>query len=126
PAGGWIMRRKTILVVDDEPVWRNLLSRLLAPSGYRVITAPNGACGLRAARAGEADCVILDYNLPDGTAREFCPAIRGVLPEGTPIIIFSSEPSAAGLLDGEGRADAFFLKTTPLRVLLAAIKELTR
>ena len=62
------MRRKTILVVDDEAIWRNLLCRLLTPAGYRVITAPSGACGLQAARAGEADCVILDYNLRDGTA----------------------------------------------------------
>jgi DNA-binding response OmpR family regulator len=120
------MRRKTILVVDDEPVWRNLLSRLLVPAGYRVITAPSGACGVAAARSGEADCVILDYNLPDGTAAGFCPAIRAASPRPVPILIFSSEPSAAGLLTAEGRADAFFLKTTPLKALLAAIKELLR
>ncbi|MEW5905560.1 MAG: response regulator [Elusimicrobiota bacterium] len=120
------MRRKTILVVDDEPIWRNLLSRLLVPAGYRVTTAPSGSCGLKAARTGEADCVILDYHLPDGTAREFCPAIRAALPRPVPILIFSSEPSAADLLTRDGHADAFFLKTTPLNVLLAAIEDLLR
>lgn len=118
------MRRKTILVVDDDPIWRNLLSRLFVPAGYRVVTAPSGAGGLAAARAGAADCVLLDYHLPDGTAREFCPAMRAAAPGRAPIIIFSSEPAAAGLLAGEGGADAFFLKTTPLKVLLAAVKEL--
>lgn len=118
------MRQKTILVVDDEPIWRNLLSRLFVPAGYRVITAPSGACGLEAARSGAADCVILDYHLPDGTAREFCPAIRAALPRPAPIMIFSSEPSAAELLTCDGHADAFLLKTTPLKVLLAAVEDL--
>ncbi|MDT8287651.1 MAG: response regulator [Elusimicrobiales bacterium] len=118
------MRRKTILVVDDEPIWRNLLSRLLVPAGYRVITAPSGACGLEAARSGAADCVILDYHLPDGTARQFCPSMRAAAPRRVPIIIFSSEPLAVELLACETGADAFFLKTTPLKVLLAAVKEL--
>ncbi|KAF0124964.1 MAG: response regulator containing a CheY-like receiver domain and a GGDEF domain [Elusimicrobia bacterium] len=119
------MRRKTILVVDDEAIWRNLLCRLLTPAGYRVITAPSGACGLQAARTGDADCVILDYHLRDGTAREFCPAMRAAAPRRVPVIIFSSEPSAADLLTCEGGADAFFLKTTPLRTLLSAIRDLT-
>ncbi len=120
------MRRKTILVVDDEPIWRNLLSRLLVPAGYRVITVSSGTRGLEEACSGEADCVILDYHLPDGTARHFCPALRAASPRPVPILIFSSEPSAADLVAAEGRADAFFLKTTPLKVLLAAIEDLLR
>jgi PAS domain S-box-containing protein len=59
-----------ILVIDDEPNARELLSRLLAREGFRVRTAADGKSGLAAAQADRPDVVVLDVNMPhmDGWA----------------------------------------------------------
>jgi CheY-like chemotaxis protein len=59
-----------VLVVDDDPVVRDLLSRHLGSSGYRVETATGGEQGLRLARDVHPDAVTLDVLMPqmDGWA----------------------------------------------------------
>src|SRR5207253_8771023 len=44
----------------DEPRTRDLLGRVLAKEGYRVLTAPGGAAGLEAARRERPGAVVLD------------------------------------------------------------------
>ncbi|MDE2215526.1 MAG: response regulator, partial [Candidatus Omnitrophica bacterium] len=51
---------KTILFVDDNPVDRTLISRLLAKSGFTVILAEDGPSGLRMAKEGKPDLILLD------------------------------------------------------------------
>jgi PAS domain S-box-containing protein len=60
----------TVLVVDDEPAARDLMSRYLTKEGYRVETAANGDDGLRLARALRPNVITLDVIMPglDGWA----------------------------------------------------------
>src|SRR5512138_1617762 len=53
-----------ILIVDDEPSIKNLVSAYLKPEGYEVYTAADGNAGLKAARAFKPDLIILDLMLP--------------------------------------------------------------
>ncbi|ODT03260.1 MAG: hypothetical protein ABS52_10275 [Gemmatimonadetes bacterium SCN 70-22] len=59
-----------ILVVDDESVIRELLSRFLARRGHAVLAAVNGEHALRLAEQGSFDVVISDLHMPgmDGRA----------------------------------------------------------
>jgi DNA-binding NtrC family response regulator len=58
----------TVLVVEDDAQMRTLLARYLARQGHIVFGAPTLTEG-RALQAKEApDLIIIDYNLPDGTA----------------------------------------------------------
>ncbi len=59
-----------ILVVDDEGVIRELLSRYLTRRGHAVVTAVNGEHALRLAEQGSFDVVISDLHMPgmDGRA----------------------------------------------------------
>jgi len=57
-------RRGTILVVDDDPSARDLLSRMLTREGYRVETAADGDEGLRRARELRPTAVTLDIMMP--------------------------------------------------------------
>ena len=58
----------SVLVVEDDAQMRTLLARYLARQGHVVFGAPTLAEG-RALQAKEApDLIIVDYNLPDGTA----------------------------------------------------------
>ena len=61
---------QTILVIDDDPNVRDLLSRHLTRSGYRVEVAGSGEDGLRQARALRPDAITLDVLMPgmDGWA----------------------------------------------------------
>ncbi|OLD63665.1 MAG: hypothetical protein AUI47_08495 [Acidobacteria bacterium 13_1_40CM_2_68_5] len=53
-----------ILIVDDDPVIRDLLAEGLSGSGYRCETACNGAESLRKLRAGSFELVVSDIDMP--------------------------------------------------------------
>jgi DNA-binding response OmpR family regulator len=56
--------RRLVLVVDDEPMLRNLLSRLLRMEGYDVAEAEDGVSALEVVEAQRPDLVLLDVMLP--------------------------------------------------------------
>ena len=55
----------TLLVVDDEPNIRELLSTSLRFAGFDVVSAANGADSLRLAEQNDPDLLVLDVMLPD-------------------------------------------------------------
>src|SRR3546814_7939750 len=55
----------TVLVVDDDPSARQILSRALEEEGYRVATAGGGREGIRMAREVRPAAIILDIIMPD-------------------------------------------------------------
>src|SRR5512137_373698 len=63
-------RAGSILVIDDEEIMREILEALLAPEGYEVRLASNGAEGLDLARAMPFDAAVVDVMMPgmDGLA----------------------------------------------------------
>lgn len=55
-----------VLIVDDDPVFRDLAAELLRALGYEVVGhAPNAAQALAAVARLRPDAVLLDVNLPD-------------------------------------------------------------
>jgi DNA-binding NtrC family response regulator len=54
-----------ILIVDDEPSNRNILSQELTREGYSVVAASDGREGLRKIESSRPDLIILDYMMPD-------------------------------------------------------------
>lgn len=65
-----------ILVVEDEPATRTMLTRMLETAGFRTSIAGTAAEARGAVAADPPDLVILDLNLPDekdlGLARDLC------------------------------------------------------
>ncbi|MGB8651282.1 MAG: response regulator transcription factor [Mycobacteriales bacterium] len=59
-----------ILVIDDDPSIRSLVTDVLGVEGYDVRVAEDGFAGLRAIEAERPDCVVLDVMMPgmDGHA----------------------------------------------------------
>jgi DNA-binding NtrC family response regulator len=53
-----------ILVVDDEPDMRKVLSRSLVHHGYRVETASDGAEAYELLKSPDCKCMLLDINMP--------------------------------------------------------------
>ncbi|MHB1329760.1 MAG: response regulator, partial [Gemmatimonadales bacterium] len=61
-----------LLVVDDDASMVHLVRRLLTAAGYEHITVVSSGAEALAA-SGEADIILLDYQLPDGTGIELLP-----------------------------------------------------
>lgn len=53
-----------ILIVEDDPMIRDVLSRRLQIEGYQVITANDGGEGVQRARVNRPDLIVMDMGLP--------------------------------------------------------------
>lgn len=56
----------SLLVIDDEPIIRKLLSRMLELEGYSVHCAEDKSSGLKATKRFNPQVVLCDVFLPDG------------------------------------------------------------
>ncbi|MFJ2608725.1 response regulator transcription factor [Streptomyces sp. NPDC087425] len=66
---------RTVLVVEDDHMLRDVLTRGLRDEGFGTVPAPDGATALRL--AGDGVCaVVLDIGLPDADGRDVCQAMR--------------------------------------------------
>jgi DNA-binding NtrC family response regulator len=61
-------RKKTILVVDDEPKILSVVSEVLADAEYNILTAGTGSMGLQRSREfkAEIDLLLSDFQMPGG------------------------------------------------------------
>jgi CheY-like chemotaxis protein len=66
-----------VLVVDDDPVLRELLGRTLATAGYTVVEAENGRVALERLREVSPSVILLDLMMPEMDGFEFLAALRG-------------------------------------------------
>lgn len=80
-----------ILVVDDDPGARLLLSTALEMAGFRVTAVADGPSALATFRAHPSDCVILDVVMPGMSGFDACVALRALPNCGhVPILIQTS------------------------------------
>ncbi len=77
----------TILLIDDEPGIRNVLSITLSHAGFKVILAPDGDSGLRKFESHTPDIVITDIKMPGIDGIEVLKRIKDIMPETEVIII---------------------------------------
>jgi len=80
---------KTILVIDDEPISRTIIGRMLEQLGFQVKIAPSGATGLEMYRQHTPDLVLVDLFMPEIDGFKVLNTIRDQSPE-TPVIVISA------------------------------------
>jgi DNA-binding NarL/FixJ family response regulator len=115
-----------ILIVDDDPAMRELLSSLLKQAGFPTRQAATGEEALAGARGEPPRLVLLDVRLPGVSGYEVCRELRERFGEGLPIVFISGErvepfDRAAGLLLG---ADDFVVKPFAPEELIARVRRL--
>ena len=59
------MNKPLILVVEDDPSVRNLITTTLKTNDYRYVVAPNGSTAIMEATSHNPEIILLDLGLPD-------------------------------------------------------------
>ena len=117
----------TILVVEDEPVVREMLVLLLEGEGYRTVTATDGGTALELVARGPVrpDLVLADYNLPNGpNGLQVIASLEERLGHDIKAIILSGDISTNTLREIAGAGRAYLGKPVTAPVLIRLIEEL--
>lgn len=119
------MNKQHILVVDDDPQIRSLLSEYLEKHGYRISTARDGNDMWRQLKKTPVDLVVLDIMLPGDDGITLCRKLRD---ESEVLIIMLSAigEETDRVVGLEVGADDYVAKPFGPRELLARIKALLR
>lgn len=114
----------TVLVVEDEPAQREVLSYNLAAEGFRVCQAENGEDALMVVDEDTPDVIVLDWMMPHLSGIEVCrrlktrPATRSI-----PIIMLSARSEEVDKVRGlETGADDYVIKPYSVVELMARVR----
>ena len=114
-----------ILVVEDEPLVREVLNVYLAEDQHQITTAENGRAGLEKYRAGEFDLVMTDRSMPEMNGDALAAEIKKLKPS-QPILLLTG---FGDLMNGAGEkpdgVDLVVSKPFTLATLRSAIAKLT-
>ncbi len=80
----------TILVIDDEPMVRSAVGRVLADEGYTVAYASDGAAALATLAEQRFDVVLLDLMMPGMNGRQFLHALRRDRGDPVPVVVMTA------------------------------------
>src|SRR5581483_2827117 len=124
-SGGQNRRMTTILVVDDEPIVRDVIVRYLNRDGFETLEAGDGEDARRLIETGKPSLVVLDVMLPGLDGLELCRWIRGR--SDLPVIMLTARGEEADRIVGlELGADDYVTKPFSPRELATRVKTVLR
>ena len=114
-----------MLVVDDEPVVRDVLSRYLTREGYAVMEAADGEQALASIRNDPPNVVVLDLMLPRLSGLDVLKLVR--LESDLPVIVLSARVSEAERINGlQLGADDYIVKPYSPREVVERVRAVLR
>ena len=116
-------KRKTILLIEDEPDYRLVLRERLEANGYDVIEAEDGKQGLESARSQQPDLIITDAMMPKLSGFKMARILKSDPKyKDIPLVILTVLSQENDLKMGiAAGADAYLNKTCPSKDLLTTI-----
>ena len=119
------MNKITILVVEDDPSVKNLMTTTLRTHDYNFLTAQNGQSGIIQASSHNPDIVLLDLGLPDMDGTEVIRNIRSW--SNMPIIVISARSEDMDKIEAlDAGADDYLTKPFSVEELLARLRATQR
>lgn len=120
------MSKANVLVVDDEPGVREMLTDALKMQGYEVTSVADGFDALKVLRSQEFNLVISDINMPKVDGYELLERMRNI-GDSTPVILLTARGEKADLARGfRTGADDYVTKPFGLEELSLRIQAVLR
>jgi len=115
----------TVLVVDDEPIVRDVVVRYLQRDGFDTLEAGDGDAARSIIESGAADLVVLDVMLPGADGLTLCRWIRAG--SDLPVIMLTARGEAADRIVGlEIGADDYVTKPFSPRELAIRVRNVLK
>ena len=115
------MNKPLILVVEDDPPVRNLITTTLKTNNYRYLAAANGEAAIMEASSHNPDIVLLDLGLPDMDGVRVIEKIRSW--SNLPIIVISARSEDTDKIEAlDAGADDYLTKPFSVEELLARLR----
>ncbi len=119
------MNKPFILIVEDDPPVRNLMTVTLKSNDYRYLAASNGTSAIMEASSHNPDIVLLDLGLPDMDGVEVIKKIRTW--SNMPIIVISARSEDSDKIEAlDAGADDYLTKPFSVEELLARLRATQR
>ena len=110
-----------VLVVEDDPVSRDLVAGALRHGGHDVETACDGREALEKLRGGAIRLVVSDWVMPGMSGPDLCRAIRATAGQGVYVILLTAKGAAARFDGLHAGADDYLDKPLDVNDLLASV-----
>lgn len=119
------MKKKTILVADDEPFIRNIICEILSQE-FNMITAENGEEALAKIKSAKPSLIVLDIDMPKMTGHQVCKVLRSDKDiKHIPVIMLTVRGKVSDVDEGfEKGADAYIVKPFNPQQLESKIREI--
>ena len=115
------MNKFTVLIVEDDPSVKNLMTTTLRTHDYHYLTAQNGQAAIMEASSHNPDAVLLDLGLPDMDGIEVIGNIRSW--SNMPIIVISARSEDQDKIEAlDAGADDYLTKPFSVEELLARLR----
>ena len=116
---------RTVLVVDDESVVRDVIVRYLRHEGFETLEAADGATACRLLETQCPDLVVLDIMIPEPNGLELCRLIRSN--GDLPVVLLTARGEESDRITGlELGADDYVVKPFSPRELVIRVKSILR
>lgn len=118
----------TILIVDDEPAIRDMLTFALTNAGYESLVAADARAAELVIADQSPDLVLLDWMMPGETGISFCRRLRAqAATRDIPVIMLTARDAEEDTLAGlDAGADDYLGKPFSTRELLGRVKAVLR
>jgi CheY-like chemotaxis protein len=108
-------KNRTLLIAEDEPTERDIMTRALQTLDYEVLSAENGRRALELYHEHGADLVLTDIHMPEMSGLELLKALREQGSDIPVILITGFDTTEAQAMADKYRAAALLMK--PFRLL---------